>query len=236
MSTPIASFDDEVLKTFPSAFDLLKKQGVLTPTITLDTLKVHLSVEQQAIVEQILKLDPKGYDVHTPYAGDLEPVPDDLVKVSGQKYTENGEQKTLDDKYVPHHIFEAYTRMNEKFMTEHPGRALLVGACYRSPAYQIVVFINWLIDGYDSDIAKTIRHASPPTYSQHTIASKGAIDFKTVDGLPSDESPEDFKGTVEYAWLRQHAGEFNFHESWLEGNEFGMRAEPWHWQYLDKSE
>jgi zinc D-Ala-D-Ala carboxypeptidase len=44
------------------------------------------------------------------------------------------------------------------------------------------------------------------------------------------EHPEDFKDTVEYAWLGRHAGEFCFHESWPEGSEFGMRAEPWHWQ------
>jgi hypothetical protein len=25
--------------------------------------------------------------------------------------------------------------------------------------------------------------------------------------------------------------EFGFYESWLEGNRYGMRAEPWHWQY-----
>jgi hypothetical protein len=44
--------------------------------------------------------------------------------------------------------------------------------------------------------------------------------------------PEDFKETAEYAWLRQQANAFAFHESWLEGNDYGMRAEPWHWQYL----
>jgi len=37
---------------------------------------------------------------------------------------------------------------------------------------------------------------------------------------------------VECAWLRQHANAFGFCESWLEGNDYGMRAEPWHWQYL----
>jgi hypothetical protein len=39
-------------------------------------------------------------------------------------------------------------------------------------------------------------------YSQHTMASKTAIDFKNVDGSPSGDNPE-----------------------------FGMRAGPWHWQY-----
>lgn len=234
MSVPVTSFDDSVLQTFPDTFNDLRQHGVLTPIITIDGLKVSLSPQQQKIVNQILELDPKDYGVNTPYAGELEPVPDDLVKVSGQQYTEDGEQKTLEDKYIPRHVFEAYTQMNEKFMSEIQGRKLLVGACYRSPAYQVVVFINWLINGYHGDIAKTIRHASPPTYSQHTIASKAAIDFKTVDGKPSDNHPEDFKGTVEYTWLRQNAGNFDFYESWLAGNKFGMRAEPWHWQYLGK--
>jgi hypothetical protein len=35
----------------------------------------------------------------------------------------------------------------------------------------------------------------------------------------------------QYAWLREHAARFRFYESWLPGNEFGMRAEPWHWQH-----
>ncbi len=178
-----------------------------------------------------MNLKPQDYGVRTPYAGDLESVPLDLVKVSGQQYTEHGELETLDEQYVPSHIFEAYVRMNDAFMAEHPIRKLLVQSCYRSPAYQIVVFINWLINGYRGDIARTIRHVSPPNYSQHTIASKAAIDFKNIDGRPSDDNPDDFKTSVEYAWLRQHGSEFSFYESWPEGNEVGMRAEPWHWQY-----
>ncbi len=231
MSDPVESFEESVLRTFPETFEALEAQGILIPTVTLDRLKALLSTGQQAIVDQIMNLRPQDYGVNTPYAGDLEPVPADLVKVSGQQYTEHGVRKTLGEKYVPAHIFEAYVRMNEAFMAGHPKRKLLVVSCYRSPAYQVAVFINWLIEAYHGDIAKTIRHASPPNYSQHTIASKAAIDFKNVDGSPSNEHPEDFKDTVEYAWLRRHGGEFSFYESWPEDNEFGMRAEPWHWQY-----
>jgi hypothetical protein len=234
MSQPTASFDSSVLATFPATFSLLKEKGILTPTIALDAFKASLDPEQQRIVTQILELNPQDYGVKTPFVGVLEPVPDDLVRVSGQNFTDHGKQAILDDKYVPRHIFEAYSRMNKKFTTDHSDRTLLIGACYRSPAYQIVVFINWLINGYGGDIGKTIRHASPPTYSQHTVASKAAIDFKTIDGSPSDDHPEDFKDTTEYAWLRQHASEFDFYESWLEGTEFGMRAKPWHWQYRGK--
>jgi len=230
-SAPIASFDESALATFPATFESLEEQGILTPTVTLDRLRAGLSGEQRAIVDQIRDLDPGDYGVSTPYAGDLEPVPANLVTVSGQQCTEHGQQQTLGKKYVPRHIFDAYVRMNDAFMSEHRDRRLLIQSCYRSPAYQVVVFINWLINGYHGDIAKTIRHASPPRYSQHTIASKAAIDFRNIDGSPSNGSPEDFKETIEYAWLRQHGGEFCFYESWPEGNEFGMRAEPWHWQY-----
>ena len=52
-----------------------------------------------------------------------------------------------------------------------------------------------------------------------------------IGGSPASGNLEGFKDTVEYAWLRQHGDEFSFYESWPEGNEYGMRAEPWHWQY-----
>ena len=35
----------------------------------------------------------------------------------------------------------------------------------------------------------------------------------------------------QYAWLRENAARYRFYESWPPGNEFGMRAEPWHWQH-----
>lgn len=231
MDTPIQTFDMPVLQSFAGTFSALKAQGVLSPIMTLESLKAGLTAVQQSVVDQIMTLKPLDYGVKTPYAGDLEPVPDDLVKVSGQQYTENGEQKTLDDKYVPGHIFKAYKRMNRAFTTDQPTRKLLILACYRSPAYQVVVFINWLTNNYAGDIARTIRQVSPPNYSQHTIAHKAAIDFKTVDGSPSEDHPEDFAKTIEYAWLCQHASRFDFYESWSDANAFNMRAEPWHWQY-----
>jgi hypothetical protein len=231
VSAPIASFDESALKTCLATFKSLEDQGILTPTVTLDRLRAWLSPAQQALVEQVINLKPRDYGVGTPYAGELEAVPADLVKVGGQRYEEHGEQKTLEDKFVPRPIFAAYVRLNEAFMAEYEDRKLLIQSCYRSPAYQVAVFISWLINMYGGDIAKTIRHASPPNYSQHTIASKAAIDFKNVDGSPSYDDPEDFRDTVEYAWLRRHGHEFSFYESWTAGNEFGMRAEPWHWQY-----
>ncbi len=115
---PIQLLDSSVLQTFAATFAALKEQGILTPIVTLGGLRASLRPEQQTIVDQIISLKPLDYGVKTPYAGELEPAPDD------------------------------------------------------------------------------------------------------------------FKDTVEYAWLRRHGNDFGFYESWLEGNEFNMRAEPWHWQYL----
>jgi D-alanyl-D-alanine carboxypeptidase len=132
VSDPVTAFDEPTLKTFPATLELLEEQGVLTPTVTLDQLGPFLTAAQRAVADQIMDLDPRDYGVHTPYAGDLEPVPADLVKVVGQQSSDN------------------------------------------------------------------------------------------LDG---------FKYTVEYAWLRQRGEEFSFYESWPDGNKYGMRAEPWHWQY-----
>lgn len=236
MAVPVRSFDQVLLSRLLARLDQLEADRVLTPVITLDRLREFLDDEQRALVEQVIGLRPTDYGVNPPYAGDLEPVPSDLVKVSGQQYTERGERRTLGDKYVPRHVFEKYTELNDAFADEHPGRQLLIQSCYRSPAYQVAVFVGWLATRYQGDVGQAIRHASPPGYSQHTIASKAAIDFKNVDGSPSDTDPGDFAHTAEYAWLREHAARFRFYESWPPGNEFGMRAEPWHWQYRPPQE
>lgn len=229
-----ARFGPTVLKSFPAIFSELKKRDLFTPTLTIEQLKEFLDADQGSIVDQIISLNPEDYGVKTPYAGDLEAVPLDLIVVCGQQYTEDGKLKTLDDKYVPRHIYQVFAQMNSAFIAECPKRKLLIESCYRSPAFQVLVFIYNLLHTYKGDVAKTIRRVSPPTYSQHTIASKAAIDFKNIDGSPSEGTPEDFRQTLEYAWLQKHANEFGFYESWRPENKFGMMAEPWHWQFLGK--
>lgn len=216
-----------------AAVERLKQSGMFSPVMTMDTLTGALPDDQKQLVEQVLELDPQDYGVATPYVG-LETAPDDLVLVSGQRYVRDGTETTIEDRYLPKHVHAAFLDMNYAFEEDNPGRSLLIGAGYRSPAYQVVVFVWWLVTKYDGDIGKTIRHASPPAYSQHAIASQTAIDIMTIDGRPSDDNPEDFKGTLEYSWLQQHASAFDFYESWPENNGYGMRPESWHWQYISQ--
>lgn len=230
----VSNFDDQTLQGFLAAIEHLKQSKTFSPTMTMEQLNDALSDAQNEIVSQILELDPQDYDVATPYVG-IEPMPKDMTVVSGQQYSRNGVIETIEDRYLPKPIYNTFLDMNQAFEEDNPGRKLLIGSGYRSPAYQIVIFVRLLATQYGGDIGKTIRHASPPAYSQHTIASRTAIDMQNIDGLPSDNNPDDFKDTVEYAWLQQHASAFDFYESWPENNEYGMRPEPWHWQYIAQS-
>jgi LAS superfamily LD-carboxypeptidase LdcB len=219
-----------LLTDLSEIFKELRKKGILTPAITIAQLEALLTPDQRHVIDVIQKLNPTDYGVHIPFEG-LEPVPPKLVHVSGQHYKLNGESKTHTTQLVPEDVFDAYTSMNSEFKALHPDRSLLIGSAYRSPAYQIVTFINWCATAYEGDIGRTVRHVSPPAYSQHTSSSRTAIDFLNMDGSPTPDHPEDFRETVEYEWLKQNAGKYKFFESWKEGNKFGMRAEPWHWRY-----
>ena len=110
---PGAIFDEALLRGFLARLDQLEADRVLSPVITLDRLREFLDDGQRILVEQVLGLRPGDYGVDTPYAGDLEPVPSDLVTVSGQQYTERGERRALGDKYIPRHVFERYTALND---------------------------------------------------------------------------------------------------------------------------
>jgi hypothetical protein len=106
VAVPVRSFDEALLRGFLARLDQLEADRVLTPVITLDRLRELLDDRQRVLVEQVIGLRPGDYGVDTPYAGNLEPVPSDLVTVSGQQYTEHGERRVLGDKYVPRHVFE----------------------------------------------------------------------------------------------------------------------------------
>jgi hypothetical protein len=135
----VSSFSAATLSTFPATFESLDERGLLTPILTLGHLRAALSADQRAVVDQVMSLRPQDYGVRTPYAGQLEPVPSDLVRVTGQEYAVAGRQLVLSARYVPRRVYDAYLCMNGAFTAEHPGRMLLIGSCYRSPAYQVVV-------------------------------------------------------------------------------------------------
>ncbi len=101
---------------------------------------------------------------------------------------------------------------------------LFVKSGYRSARYQNVIFQRLMKKGRAfEDIARFI---APPGYSEHMLGT--AVDF-----CPSDWR---FANSSEYLWLKQHAGEFGFTETFPEQRYNNKPWEPWHWRYRDNTE
>lgn len=187
--------------------------------------------ETKVLINNILALDPKKYG----FKGKQllkEAVPKDAVMITDQTQNASGEYKLLNSTYLPRNVFAAFTAMGEAFAKENPGRKLLVGSGYRSPAFQIVTLLYILAKIYDFDLEQTLTRVAMPPYSQHCLANHTAIDMLNIDGEPSDEEPQEFSKSIEYAWLLKNAQRFNFYESYPPNNPDGIMWEPWHWQFL----
>ena len=101
------------------------------------------------------------------------------------------------------------------------GIRLEVDSGFRSYAFQKRILENLLAKG--RPFLNAIRWTAPPGYSEH-------ITGRAVDFVPSDA---DFKDAPAYQWLRKHAADFCFTESYPPGNAGGFEWEPWHWRYDD---
>ena len=104
------------------------------------------------------------------------------------------------------------------------GIRLEVDSGFRSYGFQRRVLEGLLAEG--RPFLNAIRWTAPPGYSEH-------ITGRAVDFVPSDA---DFKDAPAYQWLRKHAADFCFTESYPLGNAGGFDWEPWHWRYDDCAE
>ena len=110
---------------------------------------------------------------------------------------------------------------------------LMVESGYRSPAHQAITFLTYL-EKFAFDIKYVASGVALPGYSQHGDPINTAIDVINQGGIPTDEEPELFAHTPEYQWLLDRAADFDFHLSYPKRNEFGVKFEPWHWQYRSR--
>jgi D-alanyl-D-alanine carboxypeptidase len=101
---------------------------------------------------------------------------------------------------------------------------------YRSPAYQLYLFIFYLVQ-HDYSVRETARWNAFPGYSEHGFPDRQALDFITADGVSGEQDPELFESREEYAWLLAHAAEYGFFLSYPKDNPQGIGFEPWHWHH-----
>jgi len=102
------------------------------------------------------------------------------------------------------------------------GVELLAVSGYRSVQRQREIVLAKLARGMSPE--EVFRFSAYPGYSEHH--SGRAVDVGTV-GCPHLEA--EFEDTPAFAWLMQHAHEFEFSLSYPRGNEEGIGYEPWHW-------
>lgn len=97
------------------------------------------------------------------------------------------------------------------------GVKLLVDSGFRSAAFQRRIIKRRLAEG--KKFEEIVRFVAPPGYSEHETG-------RAVDFVPSEAS---FAKTDTYRWLKKHAGEFGFVETYPEKDNENAPWESSHW-------
>ena len=205
-----------------------KKRDGSANLLTWEELYQPLTVEEQGFLDTIraIKAEALGSTSHDfgERAG-----PPALVSVGPQQILKDGAPAPLDRQFLPEEVAQAYEAMKQA-MERDLGRHLLVESGYRSPAYQLYLFVFYL-PSHEESIRETNRHVALPGYSEHGTPHRQAIDFINQDGINGEDHPEVFEALPEYAWLQQHAAQFGFYLSYPRDNPYNKAFEPWHWHY-----
>jgi len=197
-------------------------------TLTFEQLYSQLNQPETEVIKQLLALEPKKLGFMGPFVS-LEGPPGDLAKLEGQAFVRGGEKITIANQYLPQSVWQAFQKMQQA-IKQDTGNKLMVESGYRSPAHQSITFLTYL-EKSDFDIKYVVSGVALPGYSQHGDPVNTAMDVINQDGVPTDEEPQLFATTKEYKWLMKNAKRFDFYLSYPVGNEFGVKFEPWHWQY-----
>lgn len=223
--------DVETLHAILSALEqpiAANKQDGTAILLAWEALYEPLSPPQRAFLDECRALKAKDLGATSHYFGELAGNPD-LVPVGVQSVLKDGAATLLDPQYLPRAVFQAYQRMIEA-MQRDLGTRLLVESGYRSPAYQLYLFLYYLPKhGYS--ITETNRFVALPGHSEHGHPPRQAIDFINEAGINGEDHPEEFEALPEYQWLQQHAGEFGFILSYPRDNPYNTSFEPWHWHH-----
>lgn len=198
--------------------------------LTFEELYAPLSLKEQKLLKAFRKIDAEKLGVKIPFRG-LATGKEALVAVRGQAIYAYG-RKTIQElpvQYVPPHVYKKYTAMMDA-MHKEIGRRLYIQSAYRSSAYQLYLFINYLREqGYS--IRKTSRRSALPGYSEHGWPKHQALDLVSLEGIGSSYRTDEFSDLPEYRWLLKNARKFGFVLSYPENSSQGIDFEPWHWRW-----
>ena len=205
-----------------------KKQDGTANLLTWDELYAPLGTDQRTFLDEFRRLDAASLGATAHHFG--EPAhPPELAAVGPQFVVKNGEPAPLDPQHLPRNVLEAYQRMMGA-MSYDLGTRLLVESGYRSPAYQLYLFLYYM-PKHGSSIRETNRFVALPGRSEHGAPQQQAIDFINAEGINGEDHPEAFEALPEYRWLKAHASEYGFVLSYPRDNPHHTAFEPWHWHF-----
>lgn len=228
----VSDHDKDVIVSLLAKVKQATQDGTGITVITHKSLSRILNSEEMGMIDRVYTIEPTRYGFKGPKFA-IEPVPDNLVKVDPQPYQYKGVQCYTKTQFIPEAPYKAYRLMADAMKTQI-NRTLLIAGSYRSDVYQAILFLSILkLDQFD--VSKTAKRVAIPGYSEHGTPTQLAFDFQNVDGLPSDETPQDFEGTEEHDWLMTNAARFSFSLSYPKDNALGVMFEPWHWRYMPKT-
>ena len=220
-----------IMQTLNPFVDQRKKEGT-APLIIFGELYARLTAEQKAFMEEFRAIDPAavgGSSRRLP-----PPAPNTrFIQMDRQAALREGKPVLLDTQYLPEPAYEAYARMMGA-MEQDLGKSLRVESGYRSPAYQLYLFLFYM-PKHDYSVRETNRHVALPGCSEHGSPAFQAIDFITPGGINGEDRPEEFEELQEYGWLNARAKEFGFFLSYprplASSGPAASAFEPWHWHY-----
>lgn len=189
---------------------------------------IHTSCSKQArkLSGTICSLRPTRYGINRSAVSPKEA--DNLVVIQKQTYVTADGQHEIPPRLVPRHTFRAFQAMNHS-MKKDINHSLVIQSGYRSPAYQLFIFLfqlqknNW-------DVKETMQTVALPGYSEHADSTSQALDLRASRFLGPHDC-YDFSRVPSYRWMQKNAQEFGFSLSYPEGNGTGTKFEPWHWQH-----
>ena len=197
--------------------------------LSFKELYSFLTVQERVFIQSILKINPKKFGFKGKFFGYVRP-PQNIKIIKKQRYTVDKEVRVLEDQFLPLQVYRMYVVLNAALKKE-TGKILLVQSGYRSPAYQVLIFLHYLRK-YQYDFVQTSQRVAIPGYSEHGYPAGQAVDFMTTKNLSAQDDVIPFDQTIEYAWLLENAKNYKFALSYPKKNALGMIFEPWHWHYV----
>lgn len=192
-------------------------------------LFADISLPAKQLARQITEIDPSEYGIkRSPVQPDS---PDNLVAISNQTYRTRDGEHTIPSRLATESSHYAFTAMNRKMYADI-DRELVIQSGFRSPAYQLFVFLFQLQEN-SWNFPRTIKRVALPGNSEHAT-KEHALDLRAKEFLGPHDSYE-FKRTAEFRWLKENAEEFGFSMSYPKKNGTNTQFEPWHWRHSHPS-